>query len=326
MRSGTKLRTTHSARCWPRLACSRPRRGRRPGRAADARSAAQTYACPTTSTGAAGRRRAASSWSRRAGTIRLVKDGVTQADARSWTSTPTSSTRRGRLRVRAVLDGVRARLREQRALLRLLHARRPDPGHEHYLRDRGVPALGLEPGRRRPATRPDRAGDPAPHATNHNGGQLQFGPDGLLYISIGDGGNTPTEAQNLTTLLGKILRIDPRGSAPGPVLDPARQPVRRRRRAATPTRSTLRPAQPLPLLVRPLHRRPDHRRRRRRQRWEEIDFKAEGTGRGANFGWPCFEGTESWRRSRAPRRQPQPARARVREPARRRPPRSTAAS
>jgi Glucose / Sorbosone dehydrogenase len=49
-------------------------------------------------------------------------------------------------------------------------------------------------------------------ATNHNGGQLQFGPDGLLYLAPGDGGSSSATAQNLNSLLGKVLRIDPRPS------------------------------------------------------------------------------------------------------------------
>ena len=47
--------------------------------------------------------------------------------------------------------------------------------------------------------------------TNHNGGMLVFGPDGYLYMSMGDGGNggdPDNNAQSLNTLLGKILRID----------------------------------------------------------------------------------------------------------------------
>jgi Glucose / Sorbosone dehydrogenase len=54
-------------------------------------------------------------------------------------------------------------------------------------------------------------------ASNHNGGTVQFGPDGMLYIGFGDGGDTPEQAQKGNGLRGKLLRIDPRlqpGGAP----------------------------------------------------------------------------------------------------------------
>ncbi len=61
---------------------------------------------------------------------------------------------------------------------------------------------------------------------NHNGGELRFGPDRMLYISIGDGGQADDQgpghtvpggnAQDLSTLLGKILRIDPRAGSTTP--------------------------------------------------------------------------------------------------------------
>jgi glucose/arabinose dehydrogenase len=62
-----------------------------------------------------------------------------------------------------------------------------------------------------PATRAVLLTIPHPGAQNHNGGQLQFGPDGYLYIGTGDGGSgndPPCNAQNDAVALGKMLRID----------------------------------------------------------------------------------------------------------------------
>ncbi len=53
--------------------------------------------------------------------------------------------------------------------------------------------------------------------SNHNGGQLQFGPDGLLYLGTGDGGgggDPNNNAQNINVLLGKMLRLDVNGALP----------------------------------------------------------------------------------------------------------------
>ena len=58
---------------------------------------------------------------------------------------------------------------------------------------------------------------PHPTNTNHNGGTLAFGPDGYLYWSTGDGGGAgdlPNNAQSLTVLLGKILRLDVNSGSP----------------------------------------------------------------------------------------------------------------
>jgi glucose/arabinose dehydrogenase len=67
---------------------------------------------------------------------------------------------------------------------------------------------------------------PHPNSPYHNGGQLQFGPDGRLYVGVGDGGYTQGRtalipdpngnAQNLGVLLGKIFRLDVAAPSPAP--------------------------------------------------------------------------------------------------------------
>ena len=66
-----------------------------------------------------------------------------------------------------------------------------------------------------PATA-DQIFDLAHPASNHNGGWLDFGPDGMLFAALGDGGgagDTANNAQNTNVLYGKIIRIDPRSDA-----------------------------------------------------------------------------------------------------------------
>jgi len=72
-----------------------------------------------------------------------------------------------------------------------------------------------DPNRADPASRTVLLTIPHPNFANHNGGQLQFGPDGLLYAGVGDGGSggdPNNHGQDTTQLLGKILRIDVSGS------------------------------------------------------------------------------------------------------------------
>ncbi|MET0325394.1 MAG: PQQ-dependent sugar dehydrogenase, partial [Ilumatobacteraceae bacterium] len=62
---------------------------------------------------------------------------------------------------------------------------------------------------------------------NHNGGDLTFGPDGMLYIGTGDGGDggdPQRRATDMTTLLGKMLRIDPAPADGQPYTVPADNP------------------------------------------------------------------------------------------------------
>jgi glucose/arabinose dehydrogenase len=126
---------------------------------------------------------------------------------------------------------------------------------------------------------------------NHNGGMLQFGRDGDLYASVGDGdpgvlNRAGAFAQRLDVLLGNIVRIDPRGGDPYAV--PTDNPFVAVPGARAevwayglrnPWRFWIDPETNV-LYV------PDVGSTSR----EEINVVPRG-GRGANFGWPCYEGT-----------------------------------
>ncbi len=56
--------------------------------------------------------------------------------------------------------------------------------------------------------------DDSPASSNHNGGNIHFGPDGKLYVTIGDNGSFPENSQELDDPRGKILRINADGSIP----------------------------------------------------------------------------------------------------------------
>ena len=136
-----------------------------------------------------------------------------------------------------------------------------------------------------------------PHAdfSNHNGGQLQFGPDGRLYIGTGDGGGggDPFDnAQDAGSPLGKLLRIDPRPGNAGAYGIPAGNPL-----AASPTGL----GEVFSLGLRNPWRFSFDRKTRRisigdvgQNRWEEVDYVKLDAANGANFGWNVFEGKHSF--------------------------------
>ncbi|MFD3945260.1 PQQ-dependent sugar dehydrogenase [Streptomyces sp. NPDC058579] len=79
-----------------------------------------------------------------------------------------------------------------------------------------IDEFAVRNGKLRPDTRRTVLTQTQPYS-NHNGGDIKFGPDGYLYIAFGDGGaggDPHGNGQNLDTLLGKMLRIDPRGGTP----------------------------------------------------------------------------------------------------------------
>lgn len=113
----------------------------------------------------------------------------------------------------------------------------------------------------------------------HNGGWLGFGPDGYLYISIGDDGSV-LNSQNLGNLLGKILRLDVSGAGytipPG---NPFGGEI-----WSYGLRNAWRPSFDRATGDMVIADVGEGQR-------EEIDFAPLGSGAGANYGWPCFEGS-----------------------------------
>lgn len=147
-----------------------------------------------------------------------------------------------------------------------------------------------------PATRRTVIEIAHPVNANHNGGQLQF-LDDLLYFGTGDGGSggdPPNNAQNKESLLGKLLRIDPRPSGGRPYSVPADNPfvgkpgrdeiysygLRNPFRFSFDTISASRPRIAIGDVG--------------QNRFEELDYTTVGAAAGANFGWDAFEGNRPY--------------------------------
>jgi glucose/arabinose dehydrogenase len=112
------------------------------------------------------------------------------------------------------------------------------------------------------------------HSTysNHNGGQLEFGPDGRLYAGVGDGGGGGDPfhaAQNPNRLLGKILRFDAARKRPEVFALGLRNPWRFSFDRKTGD-----------VVIADVGQ----------ERYEEVDFVRRGQLRGKDFGWPHYEG------------------------------------
>src|SRR6476620_3677382 len=147
---------------------------------------------------------------------------------------------------------------------------------------------------------------------NHKGGNLVFGPDGFLYIGLGDGGSGDDpdhRAQNPSELLGKMLRIDvnvPESHPTGYQIPPSNPFVTGGGIGARPEiwsfglRNPWRYSFDDParggtgaMIIGDVGQ----------NRWEEIDYEPRGCG-GRNYGWSIREGTHSDVASRVPTYQP----------------------
>ena len=156
-----------------------------------------------------------------------------------------------------------------------------------YRRSSDAP-LTLDPSTRRVVLRVDQP------FTNHNGGLVLFGPDDRLYVGLGDGGGGGDPDRNgldLSTLLGKILRIDPRTDGRRPYSIPASNPFADQEEGARPEIYSYGLRNPWrfsfdrltgALSIGDVGQ----------VEFEEVDLVPRGAGSGANFGWSAFEGFE----------------------------------
>ena len=127
--------------------------------------------------------------------------------------------------------------------------------------------------------------------SNHNGGNLLFGPDGYLYVGLGDGGSGGDphgNGQSLSTLLGKMLRIDPKPSGGNPYSVPPGNPFA--------DRADARPEIWAYGLRNPWRYSFDRATGDLwigdvgQTAWEEIDLQPASSDGGENYGWNLMEG------------------------------------
>ncbi|MCS6936162.1 MAG: PQQ-dependent sugar dehydrogenase [Candidatus Bipolaricaulota bacterium] len=133
---------------------------------------------------------------------------------------------------------------------------------------------------------------PHPTYNNHNGGQLQFGPDGYLYIATGDGGGSGdpfNNGQNKETLLGKILRIDVNSGSPYGI--PPTNPFVNQPGADEIWAYGLRNPWRFSfdrltgdLFIADVGQ----------NNWEEVNFQAANSAGGQNYGWRLMEGAHCY--------------------------------
>jgi uncharacterized protein (TIGR03437 family) len=134
-----------------------------------------------------------------------------------------------------------------------------------------------------------------PQFSNHNGGQIRFGPDGYLYMAVGDGGSAndpPGNGQNRNVLLGKLLRLDVEGD-PGRLRIPADNPFANQANARgeiwayglrNPWRFSFDRASG-DLWIADVGQ----------DTWEEIDYQSASSRGGENYGWNTTEGAHCFR-------------------------------